>query len=163
MTVGSEEKRTFLTENFGIPPDRIFSSRTTRFASEIMKATAGRGIDVIVNSLTGELLDESWRICADGGSMVEIGKKDIVDRNYLSMEPFDRNCSFRPVDFSHEQITDVMISAYVLIFLIFPTRSATNLVTRLLSQIFSLLKAGHIKPITPMKIFPVTEYVSSEP
>ena len=111
VTVGSEEKRKFLTENFRIPPGRIFSSRTTRFASEIMKATEGKGIDVIVNSLTGDLLDESWRICADGGTMVEIGKKDIVDRNYLSMEPFDRNCSFRPVDFSPEQNIDAMIPA----------------------------------------------------
>ena len=88
----------------------MFSSRTTKFASEIMEATQGKGIDVIVNSLTGDLLDESWRICADGGTMVEIGKRDIVDRNHLSMEPFDRNCSFRAVDFSHKQITDTLIA-----------------------------------------------------
>ncbi len=110
VTVGSEEKRKFLAETFGIPPERIFSSRTTRFASQIMQATQGKGIDVIINSLIGDLLDESWRICADGGTMVEIGKKDIVDRNQLSMEPFDRNCSFRPVDFSHKQVTDTLIA-----------------------------------------------------
>ena len=79
-----------------------------------MQATNGKGIDVIINSLTGELLDESWRICADGGTMVEIGKVDIVNRNHLSMEPFDRNCSFRPVDFSHKQITDRLIARYSL-------------------------------------------------
>ena len=110
VTVGSEEKRKFLTETFGIPPERMFSSRTTRFASQIRQATQGKGIDIIINSLTGDLLDESWRICADGGTMVEIGKKDIVDRNHLSMEPFDRNCSFRPVDFSHKQVTDTLIA-----------------------------------------------------
>lgn len=75
-----------------------------------MNVTQGKGIDVIVNSLTGDLLDETWRICADGGTMIEIGKRDIVDRNYLSMEPFDRNCSFRAVDFSHKQITDTLIA-----------------------------------------------------
>ncbi len=42
--------------------------------------------------------------------MVEIGKKDIMDRNYLSMEPFDRNCSFRAVDFSYKQISDALIA-----------------------------------------------------
>ena len=110
VTIGSEEKRNFLKETFGIPHDRMFSSRTTRFASQIMQATQGKGIDIIMNSLTGDLLDESWRICADGGTMIEIGKKDIVDRNHLSMEPFDRNCSFRPVDFSHKQITDTLIA-----------------------------------------------------
>ena len=88
----------------------MFSSRTTQFASEILAATNGKGIDVILNSLTGDLLDESWRICADGGIMVEIGKKDVLDRNNLSMEPFDRNCSFRALDFSHKTISDVLIA-----------------------------------------------------
>lgn len=100
-TVGTQEKRDFLTQTFGIPPDRIFSSRNTDFAQEILRVTNGRGVDVILNSLIGELLDASWRICADGGTMVEIGKRDIVDRNALAMEPFDRNCSFRAVDLSY--------------------------------------------------------------
>jgi len=114
ITVGTEEKRKFLHEKFGIPFERMFSSRTTEFAPKILLATEGRGIDVIINSLTGELLDESWRICADGGNMVEIGKKDIVDRNFLSMEPFDRNCSFRAVDFSYSKhIKDSLIAKYV--------------------------------------------------
>ncbi|TGO56821.1 hypothetical protein BOTNAR_0215g00160 [Botryotinia narcissicola] len=91
VTVGTEEKRQLLSEKYGIPRDHMFSSRNTKFASDIMEITKGKGIDVIINSLTGELLDASWRICADGGSMVEIGKKDIVARSYLSMEPFDRN------------------------------------------------------------------------
>lgn len=109
VTVGSSKKSKFLQEHYSIPHEKIFSSRDANFASAIMAATGGRGIDVIINSLIGELLDESWRICADGGVMVEIGKKDIVDRNYLSMEPFDRNCSFRAVDFSYKQITDSLI------------------------------------------------------
>ncbi|KAM0133546.1 hypothetical protein ACHAO1_006203 [Botrytis cinerea] len=135
VTVGTEEKRRFLTDHYGIPPSRIFSSRNTKFAKQIMHATNGRGIDVIINSLAGELLDASWRICADGGTMVEIGKKDIVDRNTLSMEPFDRNCSYRAMDFSYtENIVDPLIS-------------------RLLDQIFELVHGGHVKPIHPVTIF----------
>lgn len=110
VTVSTQEKRDFLHENYGIPYDRMFSSRTTAFGAEILAATENKGIDVILNSLTGELLDESWRICADGGHMVEIGKKDIVSKNFLSMEPFDRNCSYRGVDFSYsKQIKDTLI------------------------------------------------------
>lgn len=114
VTVGTDEKRKFLTDNYGIPPTRIFSSRNTDFAEKILRATDGRGVDVILNSLTGEMLDESWRICANGGTMVEIGKKDIVDRNVLAMEPFDRNCSFRAMDFSFTRdISDPLISRFV--------------------------------------------------
>lgn len=40
-----------------------------------MRATDGYGVDVILNSLTGDLLDESWRCIANGGTMVELGKK----------------------------------------------------------------------------------------
>lgn len=101
VTAGTDEKREFLAKNYGIARDHIFSSRNTDFAAGIKKLTGGRGVDVVLNSLTGEILDESWRITADGGTFVEIGKKDIIDRNSLSMEPFDRNCSFRAMDFSY--------------------------------------------------------------
>lgn len=81
-----------------------------------MRETGNRGVDCIINSLIGELLDASWRIVADGGTMVEIGKRDIVDRNNLSMEPFDRNCSFRAVDMSYTQnITDTLVARFVVI------------------------------------------------
>ena len=46
--------------------------------------------------------------------MVEIGKRDIIDRSVLSMEPFDRNCSFRALDLSYtREITDELIGRYV--------------------------------------------------
>lgn len=116
VTVGTEEKRQFLESNYGIPRSRMFSSRNTKFAQEIMQQTGGRGVNCIINSLVGELLDASWRIIADGGTMVEIGKRDIVDRNTLSMEPFDRNCSFRAVDFSYtKDIVDSLIARYVVL------------------------------------------------
>lgn len=94
----------------------MFSSRNTNFAHEILRDTGGRGVDCIINSLAGELLDESWRIVADGGNMVEIGKRDIVDRNTLSMEPFDRNCSFRAVDMSYtKDIKDTLVARFVIL------------------------------------------------
>lgn len=100
VTVGNEEKRKYLEDTYGIPRSRMFSSRNTEFEQEILRSTDGKGVNVVINSLVGELLDASWRIVADGGTMVEIGKRDILDRNTLSMEPFDRNCSFRAVDLS---------------------------------------------------------------
>ncbi|KAI1117223.1 hypothetical protein F5Y14DRAFT_448156 [Nemania sp. NC0429] len=33
--------------------------------------------------------------------MVEIGKRDMINRNTLATEPFDRNCYFGAVDFSY--------------------------------------------------------------
>jgi acyl transferase domain-containing protein/NADPH:quinone reductase-like Zn-dependent oxidoreductase len=104
-TVGSDEKREFLMRNYDIPSAHIFSSRSTDFADELMAATHGRGVDVVLNSLSGEMLHESWRCVADNGVFVDIGKKDILDRASISMEPFNRNASYRAVDMSHECIT----------------------------------------------------------
>ncbi|KAI3327074.1 reducing type I polyketide synthase [Xylariaceae sp. AK1471] len=134
-TVGTQKKRDFLKSNYGIGDDRIFSSRNTEFAQKIMQMTDGKGVDIILNSLAGDLLDESWRIIATGGTMVEIGKKDILDRNMLSMEPFNRNASFRALDLSHENISDDTLSS-------------------LLSETFDLLEKSCIKPITPIQVFP---------
>lgn len=65
-----------------------------------MDATKGRGVDIIINSLAGDMLHESWRCIANNGTFIEIGKKDILERNTLSMEPFDRNASYRAFDLS---------------------------------------------------------------
>ncbi|KAK0702400.1 reducing type I polyketide synthase [Lasiosphaeris hirsuta] len=163
VTVGTQEKRDFLKNTFGIPDDHIFSSRNTEFAGQILKITQGYGVDVILNSLTGELLEESWRIIADGGTMVEIGKKDILDRNSLSMEPFSRNASFRALDFSYREISDALIAEYVSppsllnttdVDVVMPRiLSDANHKHRILSQLFQLISEGHVKPIAPITTF----------
>ncbi|EMR67746.1 putative polyketide synthase protein [Eutypa lata UCREL1] len=58
-TIGTQEKRDFLKLNYKIPDERIFSSRT-------LEHTGGKGVDVILNSLAGDLLQESWCIIANG-------------------------------------------------------------------------------------------------
>ena len=133
-TVGTQEKREFLMRTFGLPADHIFSSRSTAFAPELMRLTKGKGVDVILNSLTGDILDESWRCIADGGTMVELGKKDMLDRNTLSMEPFGRNASYRCFDMSHKHVSDAVIA-------------------QLLTKLMDLIKRGHVKPIAPIKTF----------
>ena len=104
VTVGTDEKRKFLIETFGIPSERIFNSRSIGFAPMLMSATNGKGVDVILNSLSGKMLDETWRCIAERGTFLEIGKKDMLDRNYLSMEPFCRGASYKAIDMSHDSI-----------------------------------------------------------
>ncbi|HEY2056881.1 MAG TPA: SDR family NAD(P)-dependent oxidoreductase, partial [Amycolatopsis sp.] len=58
----------------GIPDDHIASSRTAEFEEAF-----GGGIDVVLNALTGELLDASMRLLAPGGRFLEMGKTDIRD------------------------------------------------------------------------------------
>lgn len=59
-----------------------------------MQATNGRGVDVVLNSLSGDLLHASWRCVAEFGVMLEIGKRDFQRRAKLAMEFFEHNRSF---------------------------------------------------------------------
>lgn len=75
-TVGSEDKACFLVKELGIARNRIFNSRDSSFLKGIVDATNGSGVDLALNSLSGELLSTSWKCVAPDGAMVEIGKRD---------------------------------------------------------------------------------------
>jgi NADPH:quinone reductase-like Zn-dependent oxidoreductase len=96
--VGNPEKVQYLVDDFGVPRNRIFNSRDTSFLRDIMTETNGRGVDVVLNSLSGELLHASWKCVAEFGIMVEIGKRDFIGQAALSMDLFEQNRSFMGVD-----------------------------------------------------------------
>ena len=59
-TVGSAPKRKLIQDQYGIPESHIFSSHSRHFKKGIMRSTQGKGVDVVLNSLSGELLMNSW-------------------------------------------------------------------------------------------------------
>jgi acyl transferase domain-containing protein/acyl carrier protein len=73
-TAGSEAKREYL-RSIGVT--HVMSSRTLAFADEVMAATGGGGVDVVLNSLSGEFIDRSVATLAPNGRFLEIGKKGI--------------------------------------------------------------------------------------
>lgn len=60
VTVSTEEKVKYLVDKMNLPRNRIFSSRDPSFVDGIMRETQGRGVDLALNSLSGELLHETW-------------------------------------------------------------------------------------------------------
>lgn len=97
-TVSNEEKRNYLVETHNIPRTNIFNSRDSSFVRDIMLATNNRGVDVVLNSLSGDLLHASWKCVAEFGTMIEIGKRDFRRRAKLSMEAFEQNRTFIGLD-----------------------------------------------------------------
>lgn len=85
-TVGPDEKRELIMEKYSIPEDHIFSSRDTSFAKGVMRATNGRGVDVVLNSLAGEALRVSWHCLKKFGRFLEIGKADLFANTGLDMK-----------------------------------------------------------------------------
>jgi NADPH:quinone reductase-like Zn-dependent oxidoreductase len=99
-TVSSKTKRRHLVEKCKFPTANIFHSRSASFVADVLDATNGRGVDVIVNSLVGDLLHASWGCLTPFGRFVEIGKRDLADAGRLDMSQFVRNASFISFDLS---------------------------------------------------------------
>jgi polyketide synthase 12 len=97
-TAGTEEKRELL-RNMGV--DLAMDSRSLRFADEVLEATDGRGVDVVLNCLAGEALTRSLSVLAPGGRFVEIGKQDIYRNSHVGLELLKHNRSLFAVDMEH--------------------------------------------------------------
>jgi len=92
-TAGSEEKRAYL-RSLGI--DHVMDSRTLAFAEEVMDHTEGQGVDVVLNTLTGDARTRSLELLAPYGRFVELSKRDIYMNT--QMPPLRRGVSFASVD-----------------------------------------------------------------
>ncbi|WP_461037710.1 beta-ketoacyl synthase N-terminal-like domain-containing protein, partial [Streptomyces mayteni] len=78
FATASESKWDALRQ-LGLDDHHIASSRTLEFEQRFRAVTGGRGVDVVLDSLTGEFVDASLRLLADGGRFAEMGKTDIRD------------------------------------------------------------------------------------
>ena len=97
-TVSTDEKKAHLVNNLGIPEANVFYSRDISFKDNIMRATKQKGVDVVLNSLGGDLLHASWEALAPFGRFIEIGKLDLQLNSRLEMSVLLRNTSFTSVD-----------------------------------------------------------------
>ena len=63
----------------------VFDSRSTAFGHDILDATGGAGVDVVLNSLTGEGFIEASLAClAQGGRFVELARRDILSEDEMA-------------------------------------------------------------------------------
>jgi NADPH:quinone reductase-like Zn-dependent oxidoreductase/acyl carrier protein len=95
-TAGSDEKRRLL-EALGVR--HILPSRTLAFADAVLEITGGRGVDVVLSFLPGEMLHKSIAALAPFGRLVDIGKRDIEAGAGLPLGAFGRALSYAAVDF----------------------------------------------------------------
>ncbi len=138
-TVGSPKKKEFLMNHYEIPEDHIFFSRDTTFEDGIMNKTGKRGIDVALNSLSGDALQATWRCVAHFGRFVEIGKTDLLADSRLPMKPFVDNRTYAAVD--------LLALSY----------EKPALMKSLLLKTMEFYSAGIIRPVSPIKTFPYSQ------
>lgn len=140
VTVGSEDKRRLLMEKYGVPEAHIFHSRDTSFAKAIKRVTGGRGVDCVLNSLSGELLRVSWTCLAPFGTFVEIGLRDITNNMRLDMRPFSGSTTFAFINIAN-----------------FFNSDGLDALEQILSDTFALVHKGVLAAAYPLTVYPVAE------
>ncbi|KAJ5521413.1 hypothetical protein N7527_005528 [Penicillium freii] len=128
-TVSTEEKKDYLVKAFNLKREHIFHSRDSSFQQGILAATRGRGVDIVLKSLTGDLLHNSWR--------------DIVDTGKLDIEMFRRNVTFSAFGLSELSNEDQL--------------KLNRIAASLLAETLSLYQQKKIRSIEPLKVFDVSE------
>ncbi|HET8640600.1 MAG TPA: SDR family NAD(P)-dependent oxidoreductase [Pseudonocardiaceae bacterium] len=134
-TAGNEEKRSFL-RSLGVA--HVMDSRSLAFAGQVLAETNGEGVDVVLNSLSGEFIPASIATLAPYGRFVEIGKRDIYQNRQIGLGEFRRNLAFFAVDLER----------------MFVERPA--MVGALLRQVVGRVAAGELRPLA-MSCLPIAE------
>ena len=138
-TVGTVEKKTLLMERFTIPEDHIFFSRDGSYAEGVKRMTAGKGVDVVMNSLAGEGLRLTWDCVAPLGRFIELGQRDITVNSRLEMAPFIKNASF---------------IAFNLVYLLEQHPAAAN---RAFADVISMFRVGALKGPSPLHVWSIED------
>lgn len=130
-TAGNDEKRALLRK-FGA--DFVCNSRTLAFADEISTFTAGKGVDVVLNSLAGEAMIRSMDCLKPFGRFIELGKRDFYANTHVGLRPFRRNLTYFGVDI------DQLIGEH------------NELTRRLFGEVVQLFADGELVPL-PYRVF----------
>ncbi|MEO1132297.1 MAG: type I polyketide synthase, partial [Cyanobacteria bacterium J06639_1] len=133
----SPPKWEFLTR-MGV--ERVMNSRTLDFKEDIMTATDGRGVDVVLNSLNGEFIPASLDVVTSGGRFVEIGKIGIWDAEQVEQKRDD--IEYLPFDLLDLSLAD------------------PNLTQEWLSELMAQFEAGQLNAL-PYQAFELADAVEA--
>ena len=138
-TAGSEEKRSFVNL-LGV--EHVFDSRSFSFAEDIMAATNGEGVDVILNSLAGEAIRRNLSILKPFGRFLELGKRDFFENTPIGLRPFRNNISYFGID------ADQLLTG------------RPKLAARMFREVMALFHEGILMPL-PYRVFNAEQVVDA--
>jgi len=138
-TAGSTERREFL-KSLGV--EHVMDSRSLGFVDKVMELTNGRGVDMVLNSLSGEAIFKGLSCLADYGRFLEIGKRDIYMNSRLGMRPFKKNLSMIAIDLDRAM------------------RERPRVLARLFQEMVDAVETGELQPL-PHRVFGMSNIVAA--
>ncbi len=138
-TAGSDAKRALL-RRLGV--DAVLDSRSLLFAHEVMRLTRGEGVDVVLNSLSGEAMERSLGLLRPFGRFLELGKRDFYENSAVGLRPFRHNVSYFGIDADQLPLRRPALAA------------------ELFAEIGAGLRAGTLRPL-PHRVFDYADAVEA--
>jgi epothilone synthetase B len=134
-TVGTPEKKDYLS-SLGI--QHIMDSHSNKFLEEVLELTNGEGVDVVLNSLSGEAFTGGIKLLRQDGRFVELGRRDFVPGRMLEMEPFGNGLTLSVVS----------------------VRPSNKGLTGVIAELSRLFMEGTLQA-PPIEIFPVSRLMDT--
>ncbi|KAF1018226.1 MAG: 3-ketoacyl-CoA thiolase [Burkholderia gladioli] len=94
-TAGSQEKLDYLRDQGA---QHLINYREQDFEAEVARITGGRGVDVVINTLSGEAIDKGLRSLSPGGRYIEIAMMALKSAQAVDLSVLDSNQSFFSID-----------------------------------------------------------------
>lgn len=102
-TAGSEAKLDFLRE-LGVR--HCVNYRSTDFEIKINELTQGKGVNVIINTLSGEVIQKNMRCLANGGRYIELAMTALKSAKAIDLSVLNQNQTFFSVNLAQLAIDD---------------------------------------------------------
>merc|ERR1719271_1829687 len=135
FATASTDEKCKLLMSLGV--EECFSSRdVAAFSAGVRDATGGEGVDVVLNSLSGDAIPRSLQLLRPFGHFLELGKRDQYNATPVSLAPF-----LAGLTYSAAHLDVLMLQC--------PSRAR-----RLLDEVWEALPD---LPCLPTKVFPLAD------
>jgi amino acid adenylation domain-containing protein len=119
----------------------VYNSRTLDFAQQVMTDSNGQGVDIVLNSLTGEgFIEKSISVLSSTGRFLEIAKRDVWDSEQVKQ--FKADISYHFID-----LREICLQQ-------------AELVQPMLHHLSQQFAQGKLS-LPPQKVFPIQEVVGA--
>jgi phthiocerol/phenolphthiocerol synthesis type-I polyketide synthase C len=137
-TASTIEKRDLVT---ALGAEHVFDARANGFVEEVRGVT-GSGVEVVLNSLSGEAMELSIGLLKPFGRFVELGKRDFLANTHIGLRPFRNNLAYFGVDLDQLMLTK-------------PDQSR-----QLFREVLELVAKGEFSPL-PYRAFKAREFIDA--
>jgi NADPH:quinone reductase-like Zn-dependent oxidoreductase/NADP-dependent 3-hydroxy acid dehydrogenase YdfG len=132
ITVDSQMHKEAVMADFEISEDHIFVYHSLNFVASINHQTGGKGVDVVITTLSGEALSATWDYVTLFGRVVTIRTTEMLESE--------------AVDIKMLMSKNITLSSNNVIHLV---RHAPQKVASILQTVFSIIRDGKLRPKEP--------------